>query len=225
MKNWIKQNLYKWIINGIKIILVSSLSYFFLEKLTDFDFIKKLWESNERYYLGGYVTIQAAVAFILFEGFGKLFELRIFTWIKKNEDEIQIQLDKSDHKEIERSIFGIVKFLVRYDLVDVKDLDELGTVSFDKKEFKQKWSSIIRIIKDLTGVFILALTNLLVFYGASMLFIWLTLVFISLAVISFVGLIIYYVLIENLHIVNICVNRVASSGRLIRQKDNPSLLD
>jgi hypothetical protein len=219
MKEWIRKNIFKWTLSAIRTILVAYFSYYLLKVCAEVGFIKGVWSSNERWYLASYATIQVIVTFVLYTGFGKLFELMIYRWIRKNENEMVIELEKDDEKELKKGISKILHFLKFFNVIHWEDLVEFEEINLDKEEFRKKWKNIVEIIKGVAGVLVLALTNLLIFNGSSILFIWLLAVFIALAVLSFFALLFFYILIENLHFIDAYFKGISSTGRLLRKND------
>jgi len=213
IKHWIRKNIIRWILNSIKLSLVAYLSFYLLKLTADIELIKEIWSMNERYYLATYVTIQVVVTFILYEGFGKLFEMYIYYWIGKNKEEYLIDLDKDEEKVIKKFIHMIVEVLKFFKITDLDDLSLFDDIALDKNKFREKWQKNVQIINSIAGVFILSLANLFAFNDSTILFIWLSISLVILVFLSFTFLIIYYILIENFHLINLGMKSISVSGR------------
>jgi hypothetical protein len=225
MKEWIKNNYLRWIFNGIKSILVAYFSYYLLKGIAEVGFIEGVWSSNERVYLASYATIQIVVTFILYTGCGKLFEHIIYRWIRSNEEELIVKLNKEDEKDIKKIVSRIAHILKFFKIINWADLVEFDGLSLDKEEFRKKWKNTVEVIKSVAGILVLALTNFLVFYDSTFIFIWLAGVFIFLSFLSIVVLLVFYFLIENLHLVNLSFKSMSATGRLIRRNDKTPKLN
>ena len=148
-----------------------------------------------------------------------MFEILVYRWIRKNEDELVVKLNKDNKKDVQKWVNFLLRFLKRSGILDHNDVMIFDGVKLSKTEFRKKWRKTTEHIRNLAGVLVLALANLFVFHDSTVLFVWLTVIFIILAAAAFVLLLIYYFLIENLHLVNLSLQSLVVSGRLIRRKE------
>ncbi len=215
---WCKSNWFSWLLDGIRMILVATLSYVILKECQKIIRIEDFWKENERIYLGSYVTIQIVITFLFYSLVGKLIEVLTYRWIKKNRRKYTIELERSEEKEVKEYINGIVEIVLKFNLLSETDLEIFTDISIDQEEYRKKWRQTVETIKRLFGIFILVLINVLVYPSLTDWFWWITPILIVLGFLSFVGLLIYFVIVENLRIVDLALKSVSLSSRLLRKR-------
>lgn len=178
----------------------------------------EIWFSNERLYLGSYVTIQTVVGFVFFKIVAFLIELWITSWIEKNEKDLKIQLTQEDERGIRFIVTIAMWVLVLFRLISIKELDRLDEVDENSEQHEKKWKKIKEIVGAALGLLLLGITTLFVLYGANGYLIWILAILIILCILAAPVLIVYYLVIQNLHAINTFIrsyNRALKTSRLI----------
>lgn len=217
IKKYIKNN---WIIGLFKLaqlFLVGQISFFLLKELIQVDFVESILDDNEKYYLSAYNGIQFVVTYILFIGIGFLIEEYLNRWIRKNEAEISINLKREDKKGISTIIHFVFSVLVFFKFLSIEELDQLDELNDSPEEHERKWKKTIAIWKNSIGLLVLGLTTAIISWDATTLFIILGIVLAVLIAISVVVLIMYYVLLKNLHLINVFIKGYNTSARLLKK--------
>lgn len=214
MKNYIKRNLLKWGFMLTKGTLIAYFSFYLLKAFTDLDFVNQIWMNSERYYLASYVIIQAVTGFILYEGFGKLLEWYINKWIKKNEEDMTVDISREDEREVSRFVHLCFSTLLWFRLFTPDELNHLDEFEMDGAKHAAKWNKTIWIIQNCIGIACLGLINLYLIGIGNGLFITLIVILAALIFLCGVGLIVYSVLIKNLHLINAFIRGYNVSCRM-----------
>jgi NhaP-type Na+/H+ or K+/H+ antiporter len=166
IKEFIKKN---WILGIVKIVqlfLVGQISFYFLKEIIQFDFVRSILNNNEKYYLSFYNGIQFVVTYILFIGIGFAIEEYLNWWIRRNEADILIKIDRDDKRSISIIIYSVFRILVFLKLLSINDLDRLDEVQRSPEEHEKKWKRTILIWKNTIGLLVLGLTTTIITWEA-----------------------------------------------------------
>ena len=219
IKQYIKTNVLDWVFKGIKVFFVAYLSYYLLRLSTEFNSLNEILKNNERYYLGTYATIQVTISFILYEGIGKLLEWRIEKWIRINQVGESLKISKVEEKEIKWFVNFVFKLFLELELFTIDELEHLQEIEVDDKKRTEKWRKTLTIIKNSLGIFVLGLVTMFCAGWINALFIILIVILIGLILASFFVLVAYFILIKNLHLINIFIQGYNATRRLENRKN------
>jgi TM2 domain-containing membrane protein YozV len=218
LKTKIKDRWLIWLLTLPSILMIPIVSYYFLKLISGTGIMDNIWLSNERYYLGSYVIIQTLVGFIFFKIVAFIIDLWITSWIEKNEHDLKIQLTREDEQEIRGIVTIAMWVLLLLRLISIKELDRLDEVDENSEQHEKKWKKIKEIVGAALGLLLLGITTLFVLYGAKGYLIWILAIIIILCILAAPVLIIYYLVIQNLHAINAFIrsyNRALKTSRLI----------
>ncbi|MBI3136085.1 MAG: hypothetical protein HYZ14_15515 [Bacteroidetes bacterium] len=217
VKKYVYDNWLKWVANMAQLFLVAHISYYILKELTQVDLVESIWNKSERYYLSTYAALQVVVTYVFYKGIGFLVEWYLNRWIRKNEADLSIQLEKGDERELTKFIHSVFSILVWLNFISIEELDQLDEVGGTSEEHEKKWRKTIAIWKSAIGLLILGLTTAIITWDANLLFWILGIVLGSLIITSVFILLMYYVLLKNLHLINAFVKSYNSSTRLLKR--------
>ncbi len=218
IRKHIKSNIVNWLFKIGKVSLVAYLSYYILKLCTGVDFIDQFWQDHERLFLASYATIQVAVTFLFYEGLGKLLDLYISKWISRNEKEMQVSLTRKDQKEVKQFVHFCFTLLLNSKAFTKDELIQLETIPIDENKYHQKWLKTKATINNCLGIVFLSLLNLWCIGLANGLFITLLIILVVAVIICVFWFMVYYVLIKNLHLINVFIIGINASGRLTKQR-------
>lgn len=217
IKKYVSENWIKWVANMAQLFLVAHISYYILKELTQVDLVEAIWNKSERYYLSSYAALQVVVTYVFYKGVGVIVEWYLNRWIRKNEADLSIQLEKGDEKELTKLIHTVFSVLVWLNFISIEELDQLDEIGGTSEEHEKKWRKTIAIWKSAAGLLILGLTTAIITWDANLLFWILGIVLGSLIIASVFILIMYYVLLKNLHLINAFIKGYNKSTRLLKR--------
>ncbi len=212
----IRLNFLSWTYFISKSFLVSYLSYYLFKFTTGTIFLKDL-QFNERYYLSYYAFMQVIVAFVFYKGVGELIEIYLNYWIKKNESEISINVEKQDKKEITKMLHFCFSIIVYFELLSIQELDQLDEIPNSEEEHNNNWKKTTEIVKNTAGFVILCFMTAFITWEANALFLTLGIVISILILGSVMLLLAYYFTIKNLHLINTFIQSYNTSTRIIKK--------
>lgn len=213
MKKSIKSKLWKYIILGLKLYLVSYLSYYLLKLIEGNSYIEELLSGNERAFLRAYTTIQFIVTALGFIGTGYIIEFFVKRWIKNNDSDIVVSVNRNEERDLRTFTFFIITALLKIRLISISDLEGFEEMELDPRKRNAKWRSTIKIIKDIFGILVLSIATFLALWGTGKLYAIIISILSLLIILTIIGLRLAYVIINNPILFNTFIRGIKISHR------------
>ncbi len=221
MKYFTRINIFKWCVYPIKMFLVAHISFYFFKLIVQVNFVDIILADKENWYLSIYAFVQTTTLFILYEGIGKLIEIGLNKTILKNEEESRLELDKQDKRELSRISLFAFNQLLRTKSITLAEFQQLGQLDMkiDQESHDKKWKNTVLVISSLLGILILSFVTFVIGSGMGLLFWLFALILIGLILLSFGGLILYFILIKNLDLIGTFLEKDSSIVRYLKMKE------